>query len=209
MALPLRSEVDVNYTWNLTDLCKNDEEAKEKCVALKEEIQAFNSKFEGNLNDVDTAVDAIDAYRSLLEQLVVVSTYSSLKLSSDQSDAEAQKLSSVVGTTSTLFSTETSFLTSDLLSKDEEFLTQIKENKEEYTGYIDYLLRFKPYQLDPKVEKALASISNVFSGPYELYLKTKLLDLDFGSFTVDGKGYPLSYLSFEGELESHLSLIHI
>lgn len=203
MALPLRSEVDVNYTWNLTDLCKNDEEAKEKCVALKEEIQAFNSKFEGNLNDVDTAVDAIDAYRSLLEQLVVVSTYSSLKLSSDQSDAEAQKLSSVVGTTSTLFSTETSFLTSDLLSKDEDFLTQIKENKEEYTGYIDHLLRFKPYQLDPKVEKALASFSNVFSGPYELYLKTKLLDLDFGSFTVDGKEYPLSYLSFEGELESH------
>ena len=203
MSLPLRSEVNEKYTWDLTDLCKNDEEAKERSESLRQKIESFNSKYEGRLESVETALDAIDDYRKLLEDLVIVSTYSSLKLSSDQSDEEAQKLAGIISTTSTLFSTGTSFLTSELLNKDESFLKEIKDNKNEYTGFIDELLRVKPYQLDPNVEKALASFNNVFSGPYELYLKTKLLDLDFGSFTVDGKEYPLSYLSFEGELESH------
>lgn len=203
MSLPLRSEVNEKYTWDLTDLCKNDEEAKEKSESLRQEIESFNSKYKGHLESVETALDAIDDYRKLLEDLVIISTYSNLKLSSDQGDGDAQKLAGIIGTTSTLFSTETSFLTSELLNNDESFLNEVKDNKKEYTGFIDELLRVKPHQLDPNVEKALASFNNVFSGPYELYLKTKLLDLDFGSFTVDGKEYPLSYLSFEGELESH------
>src|SRR5699024_9361596 len=61
----------------------------------------------------------------------------------------------------------------------------------------------KPYQLDAKVEKALAAYSNVFNGPYGLYQKTKLLDIDFGTFEANGKEIPLSYLAYEGELESH------
>src|SRR5699024_10926151 len=36
-----------------------------------------------------------------------------------------------------------------------------------------------------------------------LYNKTKLLDIDFGTITVDGKEIPLSYLAFEGGLEAH------
>src|SRR5699024_11951278 len=91
----------------------------------------------------------------------------------------------------------------NLLTKDDSFLQDITKEKEEYTGFIEDLLRNKPYQLDQKVEKALASFSSVFNGPYDLYQKTKLLDIDFGTFTANGKEYSLSYLAFEGGLESN------
>src|SRR5699024_3759496 len=102
MSLPLRSEVNEKYTWDLTDLCKNNEEAKERSESLRQKIESFNSKYEGRLESVETALDAIDDYRKLLEDLVIVSTYSSLILSIDQSDGESLMISSSMRIYSTL-----------------------------------------------------------------------------------------------------------
>ncbi|MFD2829276.1 oligoendopeptidase F [Corticicoccus populi] len=198
-----RSEVDVNYTWDLTPLFESDAACVEAVEKLKGEITAFSEKYEGTLADLNKAADAVHEYAKLVEGLVPAGTYASLRLSSDQSDKEAQKLSSTFANLSTLFGRETSFVRSELLAEDESYLEQLKEKASEYSHYIDDLLRQKPYQLDAKVEKALAAYSNVFSAPYGLYNKTKLLDIDFGTFEANGQEIPLSYLAFEGELESH------
>src|SRR5699024_1603623 len=139
----------------------------------------------------------------ILEELVLIGTYSNLRLSADRSDEAAQKLGALTGSLQTEVSTKTSFLTSELLDKDEDFLNAIGEAKADYAHFVEDLLRSKPYQLEPNVEKVLTAISSVFKGPYDLYQKTKLLDIDFCSFTVDGKEYALSYLAFAGGLESN------
>lgn len=36
---------------------------------------------------------------------------------------------------------------------------------------------------------------------YQIYNRAKLADMDFGTFTVDGKEYPLSFVLFEGQWE--------
>ena len=198
-----RQDVDVNYTWNLSPLFKDDDACRTAIDSVKTSIDAFEADFQGQLNDVSSAVKAIDSYRSILEQFVLIGTYSNLRLSGDRSDQDAQKLGALVGNAGTNLSSKTSFLQSELLAKDESFLKDIAKEKEEYTGFIEDLLRNKPYQLDQNVEKALASFSSVFSGAYDLYQKTKLLDIDFGTFTANGEEYSLSYLAFEGGLESN------
>ena len=191
-----RQDVDVNYTWDLSPLFKDDDACRTAIDSVKTSIDAFEADFQGQLNDVSSAVKAIDSYRSILEQFVLIGTYSNLRLSGDRSDQDAQKLGALVGNAGTNLSSKTSFLQSELLK-------DIAKEKEEYTGFIEDLLRNKPYQLDQNVEKALASFSSVFSGAYDLYQKTKLLDIDFGTFTANGEEYSLSYLAFEGGLESN------
>lgn len=198
-----RSEVDVNYTWDLSPLFESDEACSKEIESLTISISDFQKSYEGQLNDLGQAAKCIHEYAKLLESLVPAGTYASLRLSADQSDNDAQKLSSKFANVSTVFSRDTSFVTSELLAEEESFLQQLRSKVPEYSHFIDELLRKKPYQLEAAVEKALAAYSNVFDGPYALYNKTKLLDIDFGTFKADGQEIPLSYLSFEGELESH------
>ncbi|WP_271397978.1 oligoendopeptidase F [Salinicoccus roseus] len=201
--LKSRNEVDVNYTWNLTDLFESDDAFEQAAENLRPEIESYSRKYENSLTDASVAVEAIESFKGLMESLVPIGAYANLRLSSDQGDASAQRLSGIASNIGTYFGSETSFLTSELLQKDESFLEDIRTRAPEFENFVDELLKQKPYQLDAKVEKALASYSTVFEGPYSLYLKTKLLDIDFGTFTANGQEIPLSYLAFEGELESH------
>lgn len=201
--LKSRNEVDVNYTWDLTDLFESDQAFEQAAENLRPEIESYSRKYENGLTDAATAVEAIEGFKRLMESLVPIGAYANLRLSSDQGDASAQRLSGIASNIGTYFGSETSFLTSELLQKDESFLEDIRTRAPEFENFVDELLKQKPYQLDAKVEKALASYSTVFEGPYSLYLKTKLLDIDFGTFTANGQEIPLSYLAFEGELESH------
>lgn len=198
-----RQDVDANYTWDLSPLFKDDDSCTSAIDSVKQNVDSFESEFAGQIEDVQAAVKAIDTYRNILEQFVLIGTYANLRLSGDRSDQEAQKLGALVGNAGTNLSSKTSFLQSELLAKDESFLEDVAKEKEEYTGFIEDLLRDKPYQLDQNVEKALASFSSVFNGPYDLYQKTKLLDIDFGTFTANGEEHSLSYLAFEGGLEAN------
>ncbi|MFC3418267.1 oligoendopeptidase F [Salinicoccus hispanicus] len=201
--LKSRNEVEEKYTWNLSDLFASDEAFEKAVQNIRPEIKSFSEKFSGGLSDAKTAIEALESYRNLTESLVPIGAYANLRMASDQGDASAQKLSGLASNISTYFGSETSFLTSELLQKDTSFLEEVKSQASEFTNFVDELLKNKPYQLDANVEKALASYSTVFEGPYSLYQKTKLLDIDFGTFKADGQEIPLSYLAFEGELESH------
>lgn len=201
--LKSRSQVDTQYTWDLTDLFASEDAFYKTVAECKPLIDSFAGKYAGKLTDASVAASALKEYMSLTEKLVPIGTYANLSLSADQSDANAQKLGSTAANLSTYFGSETSFVSSELLEKDETFLEEVKSISPDLKGFVEKLLKRKPYKLDAKVEKALAAYSNVFDGPYSLYQKTKLLDMDFGTFEADGKEIPLSYLAYEGDLEGH------
>lgn len=201
--LKTRSQVEEKYTWNLSDLFQSDDAFYSAAEAFKPRVQSFASNHAGKLTNAAAAAEAISELKILVEAFVPIGTYASLSLSADQSSAEAQKLSTASSNIATYFGSETSFVKSELLALDESVLEEIKTQSPDLSVFIDDLLRQKPYQLDPEVEKVLAAYSSVFNGPYELYNKTKLLDIDFGTFEANGVEIPLSYLSFEGDLEGH------
>ncbi|MEL4024698.1 oligoendopeptidase F [Lysinibacillus endophyticus] len=196
-----RSEVRLDETWDLTDLFENEQQFEEALQVVSEDATAIEAKFKGKITNSTVAVEVIILYKNLSEKLVPIGNYSQLSLSVDQTNDKAQMRAAKVGQLYSKISAQLSFITSELLQLDEETLTETKNKAQDFSHYIDKLIRKKPYQLHPEVEKTLAAFGSIFEAPYELYNTTKLVDMKFENFEVNGKSYPLSYNSFEGDWE--------
>lgn len=94
-----------------------------------------------------------------------------------------------------------SFIKSEIIEADEEVIKKAMENSKENENYLKEIMRKKEHALHPEVEKALSALSSTLGAPYQIYNRAKLADMDFGTFTVDGKDYPLSFGLFEDEWE--------
>lgn len=201
-SLPLRSEVPAQETWDLQSLFASTQEFNDALILLEKEASDFHSQFNGKINDSSSVLEALTAYMALAEKLVPVSTYASLTLSTDQTDSEAQMLSSKFGSVSAKIGSKLSFVSSELLALPEETLQAATVESNEFKAYLEKLLRKKEYQLHPEAEKTLAAYSATFNAPYGLYNTTKMVDMSFEDFEVNGQSYPLSYVSFEGDWEA-------
>lgn len=201
MSILKRSEVTVEETWNLEDLFKT-EEAFENAIREAQSIaESIEASFKGNVQSSESAVDVIAAYEKLYEKLVPISTYANLALNVDQTNSDAQMRSAKVGQIYGAIGAKLSFIQSELLALDESVLQQVSSAEPGYKHYIEKLLKQKAHQLHPETEKALAAFSTTFNAPYGLYNTTKLVDMKFPDFEVNGKSYPLSYNLFEGDWE--------
>lgn len=201
MAVVKRHEVPVEETWNLNDLFETEAQFEEAIAGIIQQAATIEESFKGKITDAEAAVAVITAYEKLYEKMVPVGTYANLAHSVDQTNPEAQMRAAKVGQASSKINAQTSFIVSELLALDEEILKQASVTAPQYANYIDDLLKQKPHQLHPEVEKALAAFGNAFNAPYALYNTAKLVDMDFPDFEVDGESYPLSYNLFEGDWE--------
>ncbi|WP_025786177.1 oligoendopeptidase F [Sporosarcina sp. D27] len=200
--LPLRSEVPQEETWNLKDLFPSEAAYAEALETLQTDVTAFAKKFQANIQTAEDVVAVLKQFEAIYMQIIPLGTYTSLAVSVDQTNDEAQMRDSHFGSVSAKVGSQLSFVTSELLELSEDVLQQAMEQSEEYSHYLKELIREKQYRLHPEVEKALAAYSSAFDAPYGLYNTTKMVDMDFPDFVVDGNSYPLSYVSFEGGWES-------
>ncbi len=201
MSILKRHEVNLAETWNLEDLFKTEEAFENAIEEVKKEADSLETNFKGNIQTSKEAVDVIAAYEKLYEKLVPISTYANLALNVDQTNNDAQMRSAKVGQISGAIGTKLSFIQSELLALEESELQQVSTIEPGYTRYIKNLLKQKAHQLHPEAEKALAAFSTTFNAPYGLYNTTKLVDMKFPNFEVNGNSYPLSYNLFEGDWE--------
>lgn len=201
MAFPPRTDVPTNETWDLTHLFKTEAQFEEALATLIANSAQFAATFDSALTNTETVVAALKAYEALRKEMVLVSTYASLHQSVDQLDTQNQMRIGTVSTAFAKIAAETSFLQSDLLQLDAAVLEDASKAAPQYAHFIASILREKPHTLHPEVEKALAAFSGTFSAPYSLYNTTKLVDLKFPNFDVDGESLPMSYNLFEGDWE--------
>ncbi|KGR79488.1 oligoendopeptidase F [Ureibacillus manganicus] len=196
-----RSEVKIEETWDLTHLFQSDEAFEKALEEAKADTTKLVETFKGKISNVDSVVSVINDYQELYKKMIPIGTFANLALSVDQTNDAAQLRAAKVGQIMASISAETSFVTSELLELDEALLEEASKKAPEFSVMIQELIRKKPYQLHPEVEKALAAFGTTFDGPYELYNTTKLVDMKFDDFEVNGEKFPLSYNLFEGDWE--------
>lgn len=201
MSMMNRNEVPVQETWNLADIFPSEEAYLAAIEALKITVDEAVVKLTGAITDAQGVVLAIATTEKIQEKLVPIGTYASLSHSVDQTSTENQMRAAQFGSLAAAFATKLSFVKSDLLALDEAVLKQAQQLNPAYANYIEKLLIQKPYQLHPEAEKALAAFGATFNAPYELYNTTKLVDMKFPDFEVNGEQFPLSYNLFEGDWE--------
>lgn len=196
-----REDVRVEETWNLQDLFETEVDFENAIEEVKTIANQIEAEFKGTITTADAALNVISAYENLYMKLVPIGTYANLALNVDQTNSDAQMRASRVGQLNGAINAQLSFIESDLLKLDEPLLQEISTVNINYKRFIENLLKKKPYQLHPDAEKALAAFSTTFNAPYGLYNTTKLVDMKFPNFEVDGESYPLSYNLFEGDWE--------
>ncbi|MFO3688786.1 oligoendopeptidase F [Staphylococcus felis] len=200
--LPYRSDVPLNETWDLSDLYKTSEEYELAIRRLPEQAQQFKTQYEGQLNDLATIENALKAYSEILVDLDRAANYSALQLTVETTDAERQRLDALLTSNYGDVMSRLSFVETELLSLDNDLLQQAIDSLD-YPYYLQCLKKRKKYQLHPKAEETLANMSQALGAPSHIYGITKMLDIDFGVFEVDGQQFNMDYTTFEGIYEDH------
>lgn len=196
-----RSEVDVQYTWDLTSMYADDAafdaEAK-KAEGVANELKTFR----GKITDADTVNKALDLYRLFQESMDRLGSYRFLAVSVDLTNGETQNKQELFVNKFLQIISELSFIDSEILLLSDETILAAAKAADENAGYLREIIRTKKYTLHADAEKTLKALGGVFESPSAIHMQAKMADLDYENFTVDGKEYPMSFVLFENKWES-------
>lgn len=201
MKLNARKDVPVNETWDLSLIFAAEadfEAAVEKAKALADTLE---KTYKNALTTPESIAGCLALYEELEILLYQTTSYTSLAVSVDYTDTEAQKKDAKMTALAAEIGSRLSFIESEIADAPEELIRAAMDKTGRAKHYLAEILREKPHRLSAKTEKVLAALSPVFNAPYDIYHMTKLADMKFGSFTVNGREYPLGYSLFEDEYE--------
>lgn len=196
-----RKDVDIALTWDLSAIFATEQEfigAVEKAKDLSLRIEKV---YKGKLVTADIINECISEYRKLTEKIVLITSYVELLVSVDYTNNENQdKYSKVLNMVSDIES-RLSFIDSEIIEVKDEVLEEAIKNNKDNSNFLKDKKRAKQYALHPEVERVLAALGGTLEGPYQIYEQAKHADMNFKSFVVGGKEYPLGYALYENEYE--------
>ena len=201
MKLNARKDVPVNETWDLSLIFAAEadfEAAVEKAKALADTLE---KTYKNALTTPESIAECLALYEELEILLYQTTSYTSLAVSVDYTDTKAQKKDAKMTALAAEIGSRLSFIESEIADAPEELIRAAMDKTGRAKHYLAEILREKPHRLSAETEKVLAALSPVFNAPYDIYHMTKLADMKFGSFTVNGREYPLGYSLFEDEYE--------
>jgi len=196
-ALIERKDVDKSLTWDLSSLYQTENQYDLAIKGLEELTIEIEKNYKEKLNCASHINDCLDKMRLIMESEDLISTYASLKVSTDQSNVENQaRYMKSINILSNIES-RLSFVASEINEVDEKIIDEAIEESKENSHYLGEIKRFKKHSLHPEVEKVLSALSGTLDSAYSTYETTKLSDMDFENFSVDGTEYPISFVLFE------------
>lgn len=196
-----RKDVDQLLTWDLSAIYKTEEEYNSAVSKAQKLTCEIESSYKGKLNSSSVINKCLDKIKEITQVISLTATYAHLAVSVDQTNvgnqARYMKLMNILSN----LESRLCFVRSEIIESDEKIIEQAIEESRENSNYLKEIMRFKPHALHPEVEKTLSALSETLESPENIYNRAKLADMDFKTFTVDGKEYPLSFVLFENEWE--------
>lgn len=196
-AMKPRSEVNELLTWDLTHLFETEEQFEAAVKELQAKTDAFQQTHDGNLTDAPRIIKALTEYEEIRELAGWVGQYANLPTNADITDAKSAERARYIQNVLAAVSAKLSFFHSQLTANDEKVLDEIAVTVPGYASFIRKVKKQKKVQLEPEVEKALAQLNPVLNSPAQIFEQARSNDMDFGTFTVDGREYPLSFVLYE------------
>ena len=201
MELPARKDVPVHETWDMTLLFRNEEEYTDTVGKVKRLAESIVAEYKGKLDGPDAIIACLEQYEQFCILLQYTSAYAELSLSVDYTDTLRQDRNAQMTALRAELQNRLSFIESEISAADDTVFAAAIEKADRCRHYLKEILRSKPHRLHPEAEKALAAFSPVLDAPYEIYQTSKLADMVFDPFEVNGRKYPLGYSLFEDNYE--------
>lgn len=199
--LPKRSDLKLEETWDLTHLFKNEDEYEKAFLELEQEVSIFKKKYEFNLNNVDSIIEALGEYEELYKLLIWLSNYQNLSFSVEQTNETNNLRSASAQIRFQAINNMLTFFTNEIHNQSDELLKEVGNKHNEYSNYGSEIIENKKHRLSNDVEDALVNLSPILNSSYQHYGKFKFGDMKFSNFKVGNKTYPNSFTLFENEYE--------
>lgn len=192
-----RSKIEEKYKWDLSPLCKNDEEFYKKIEEF-DKYTAKVKKFEGKLNNKKDILNYLKLAEEIDEKFDPMILYCHLKTDEIISDSKRNEMEAKLENKLDKFSIETAFVYNELNDLSNEMLDDIIKDKKfkNYDRMFMHIKRDKKHTLSKKEEKLLAGMS--FLGGFSANLSSFAdADLKFDKIKDSkGKEYELNQSNY-------------
>ncbi|MFW6308827.1 MAG: oligoendopeptidase F [bacterium] len=196
-----RKEVDESLKWDLSRIFADQDQFVATVEEVKQKTENLVEEYQGQLDNPETILNCLEEFEKLMIDGYHVYSYAYLATAVDETNSQNQERLNEVKMLFSRLMSSTSFIESEIKELDDDVINRAIEITEDYKVYLGDLQREKEFKLEPEVEKSLSALSPVLEAPQTIYNQSKLADLDFDDFTVEGQEYPLSFVLFENEYQ--------
>ncbi|MGO4936160.1 oligoendopeptidase F [Fundicoccus sp. Sow4_H7] len=204
-ALPLREELPVELTWDLSLLFPSQADFETALSELKTSIEAFANKYKATNFDKETLLNALIDYENIQEKVYPIYAYGSLGYEVDKLNPVYEQNELTLMNFSEWFGQTMAFFQPALAELDAEIFTQVIEDPKgsRYQYYLKEIDRVKGQMLSEEIEALLSGLRSSIFNQYRLYGTMKFQDFTFDEFVANGETYANSFPAFEGDWEAH------
>ena len=206
-ALPKRSEVPEELTWDLTTIFKTDETWEEEYEALQKEIPNIKD-FQGTLHTSAERLHQLFTYQDeVSERLGKLYTYSHMKYDEDTTNSFYQGMNQKASTLLTMYSSHASFIVPEILAigadKIKAFLEEY-ESLQHYKKTLDEILRQAEHVLSEQEEMLLSEASEALQTAGNTFSMLNNADMTFPKIKDEnGEEVELTHGRYIRFLKSH------
>ncbi|MGT2771501.1 oligoendopeptidase F [Streptococcus marimammalium] len=197
-----RSEFSDNELWDLTALYKDREDFLNAIETALADIKQFSLNYKNNLYTVDDFTEALMVLEQIYIQISHISTYSFMPQTTDFSNEEFAQIAQVGNDFMTKATVLLNFFENALVMADDTILNELEQNSY-FSAFIREAKIKKKHYLEPTVEKTIANLRELFNTPQDIYTKMRASDFSMNNFTVNGKTYPNSFITYENIYQNH------
>ena len=204
--LPLRSEVKLEDTWDLTTIFESNDKWEETFKYLEDNHHKALD-FKGKLaSSADTLYQAISFVEDLSIKLGKAYVYVHLIFDTDTTNPASQAMNARIMSLYTKVSSSLSYINSELMAADEATIMGYIDSKKELNIYkhdFEKLFSKREHILSENEEKILAEAGDIFDISTETFGMLNNADIKFPNvLDKDGNESPLSHGRFGLLLES-------
>ncbi|WP_243455268.1 oligoendopeptidase F [Meiothermus sp. CFH 77666] len=206
-ALPKRTELPREQTWNLEALFASEAEwrtALEEAARAVEEVKPFA----GRLGESpQLLLQALQTYETRMLQAMKVFQYASLNLATDGANPAFTRMVGEARAVVTRLAAAGAYLEPEILSIPAETLERFMQSEPAlavYRHYFEALQTRQPHVRSEEVEAVLAAVSDPLGGHAATAYAATNADMQFRPVTQEGEHLPVSHSTI-GELLVHPS----
>ncbi|QFJ54062.1 oligoendopeptidase F [Pseudobutyrivibrio xylanivorans] len=199
--LKKRSEIPVELTWDTSRLFKSSKELMAALEDFKNLTAEIEKDYKGKLTTPEAINGCLDKYNEWNIEADHLINYVELNVSVDYTNGEAQKEQAIVMSEFSKALSTVSFIDSELAVAPKDVIEEAIKTATEGKHYLEDVERQRPHRLTPETEAALAALTETIRAPYTIYETSKLADIQFPDFEVNGEKHPLGYSLFEDNYE--------
>jgi oligoendopeptidase F len=199
--LKKRSEIPVELTWDTSRLFKSSKELMSALEDFKNLTAEIEKDYKGKLTTPEAINGCLDKYNEWNIEADHLINYVELNVSVDYTNGEAQKEQAIVMSEFSKALSTVSFIDSELAVAPKDVIEEAIKTATVGKHYLEDVERQRPHRLTPETEAALAALTETIRAPYTIYETSKLADIQFPDFEVNGEKHPLGYSLFEDNYE--------